>query len=106
MTAEAMLLVTTPSVPGYRFEAVIGMVASPVHPDPETALLALWREAVGLGANAVVSAGLTFAAATYGQGMYASQAGQFVATGTAVVIAPLGKGEPGWTPQSASQVLR
>lgn len=101
-----MLLVTTPTVPGYRFDAVIGMVASTVCNDPEQSMLALWQECVALGANAVVGVQIALASHPDGQSMYASVRPQCVATGTAVVVAPLPEGQEGWTRQSAANVLR
>lgn len=106
MAPAPMLLVTTPTVPGYTFVAVIGMVATPMLSDPETAMANLWSEASGLGANAVVGASLVFAAITHGASGYSTSSTKFVATGTAVIVAPIDQGEPGWTPQSASQVMR
>ncbi len=103
---QAMLLTTTPSVPGYRFDAVIGMVASSIATNPESAMQALWQESIAIGANAVVGVQISACSYTWGQGIAATAVNQFVASGTAVVVLPLQQGEEGWTRQSASVAMR
>lgn len=93
-----MLIVTTPTVPGYSFEAVIGLVSSGNAPDLLPAMADLWRRATQVGGNAVV--GAHFGVYTRGDSL-----GQFFAYGTAAVIKPIPQGQPGSTPQSAAQAL-
>lgn len=113
-----MLIVTSNGVPGHRVDAVLGTVLGTAirstdlggalrglggggrdeHADASRqsrheALDALWREAQQRGANAVVA--LSFDTAGIGSG-----ATEVCAYGTAVVLTPLGEGEPGATSQS------
>lgn len=94
-----MLIVTIPTVPGYSFEAVMGMVSSGPQENILTAMTELWRKAQQYGGNAVV--GARFGVETRGD-----FPGMFFAYGTTVVVKPIPQGEPGWTPQSAAQVMQ
>lgn len=123
-----MLIVTTNDIPGYRIEAVFGEVMGMtvrsanfgasftagfralgggeiheytklVYESRTEVMNRMWTEATQRGANAIV--GFRF-----DNGDIASTFTELCAYGTAVVIRPIPAGEPGSTPQSATEAAQ
>lgn len=117
-----MLIVTTNDIPGYRIEAVLGEVMGMtvrstnigasftasfrtitggevheytqlVYESRNEVLNRMWAEATNRGANAIVGC-------RFDTGDIAASFSEVCSYGTAVVVVPLGRGEPGATPQS------
>lgn len=120
-----MLIVTSNDIPGYRIVAVLGeamgmtvrsanlganIVASfrslgggevneytkLVYESRQEVMNRMWQEAVNRGANAIT-------AMRFDTGDIAQSFSEVCAYGTAVVVEPIGEGQPGSTPQSAQQ---
>ncbi len=119
-----MLIVTTNEIPGFRVDAVIGVVmgitvrsahiganivaglrsigggevteyTKLVWDSRQQVLQRMWDDAVAKGANAIV-------ACRFDTGEIAQQFSEVCCYGTAVVVYPLGEGEPGSTTHSRS----
>jgi uncharacterized protein YbjQ (UPF0145 family) len=119
-----MLIVTSNDIPGYRIDAVLGEVmgmtvrsaniganfvasfraigggegneyTNLVYESRQQVMARMWQEAVNRGGNAIVA--MRFDNGEIGQAFT-----EVCAYGTAVVVTPLGEGQPGATPQSAA----
>lgn len=120
-----MIIVTSNEVPGYAIEAVLGEVMGMtvrsanfganfvagfrslgggevteytqlVYESRNEVMNRMWHEAQRRGGNAII-------AMRFDTGDIAQQFTEICAYGTAVVVRPLGEGEPGATPQSIQQ---
>ncbi|MCB0910843.1 MAG: YbjQ family protein [Propionibacteriaceae bacterium] len=123
-----MLIVTTNDIPGYRIEAVLGEVMGMtvraaniganivasfrsigggevdeytklVYDSRQQVMQRMWQDATARGANAIV--GMRF-----DTGDIAQAFSEVCAYGTAVVVEPIGDGQPGSTKQSAGVVAQ
>ena len=119
-----MLIVTTNDIPGFRVDAVLGEVmgitvrsaniganfiaglrslgggevheyTKLVYESRQQVMQRMWDDAVARGANAIV-------ACRFDTGEIAQQFSEVCCYGTAVVVVPLGEGEPGSTTHSRS----
>ncbi|TDT34544.1 YbjQ family protein [Naumannella halotolerans] len=123
-----MIIVTTNEIPGYTVEAVLGEVMGMtvrsanigqnfvasfraigggevteytrvVYESRNEVMNRMWADAQRRGANAII--GMRFDTGEIGQAFT-----ELCAYGTAVVVRPLGQGEPGATAQSAQQAAQ